>query len=315
MSAGGGEGLGDRPAPYVRLVLAPNPGPFTLEGTNTWIVGRAPSVVIDPGPPDQGHLEAVRWEAGDVAAILVTHQHPDHAPGGRTLSEMTGAPVLAFAPGDGEAPLADGQIVVAGEARLRAIHTPGHTPDHVVLLEEGAGILFTGDAVLGRGTSVIDPPDGDLADYLRSLDSMLALGASVICPGHGPVVWDADAKLREYLAHREERERQVLAALEAGPASPEEMVPAIYADHPPEIHPAAARSVLAHLLKLEREGRVVRLPGPTERFERSVPPSPAGPQRATPARAPKRRSAAPARSAKPAARSKGTPSDPPSSTT
>jgi hydroxyacylglutathione hydrolase len=254
----------DRPFPV--RVLAPNPGPFTLEGTNTWIVGRGPTLVIDPGPDDAAHLRAVLREAVDVAAILLTHRHPDHAPGAAALSSMSGAPVLAFAPERGETALTDGEIVRAGGAVLRTLHAPGHTRDHVVFVDEGAAIVFTGDAVLGRGTSVIDPPEGDLADYLRSLASMLALRPSVLCPGHGPVVWDAQAKLREYLAHRDERERQVLAALGSGAATPEELVPRIYADYPAEIHPAAARSVLAHLLKLEREGRAVRVEDGADRF-------------------------------------------------
>jgi glyoxylase-like metal-dependent hydrolase (beta-lactamase superfamily II) len=257
-------GVVDRPFPV--RVLAPNPGPFTLEGTNTWIVGRGPTLVIDPGPDDAAHLEAVLREAADVAAILLTHRHPDHAPGGAALASTSGAPVLAFAPQPGQTPLADGEVIQAGGVRLRTMHTPGHTRDHVVFVDADAGIVFTGDMVLGRGTSVIDPPDGDLADYLRSLDSLLAVGPSVLCPGHGPVVWDARAKVREYLAHRGEREHQVLEALQAGPSTPEDLVPRIYADYPPEIHPAAARSVLAHLLKLEREGRAVRREGGLDRF-------------------------------------------------
>ncbi len=244
--------------PFPVRVLAPNPGPFTLEGTNTWVVGQGSAIVIDPGPHDPRHLDAVARATDHVAVILVTHHHPDHAPGASLLSSMTGAPVLAFTPAEGEDSLADGQVVDVGGARLRALHTPGHTRDHVALVDEDARIIFTGDAVLGRGTSVIDPPEGDLAEYLRSLEAMLALRPATLCPGHGPVVWDAETKLREYLDHRAERERQVLEALARGPATPEELVPRIYADYPPELHPAAARSVLAHLLKLEREGRAVR---------------------------------------------------------
>jgi glyoxylase-like metal-dependent hydrolase (beta-lactamase superfamily II) len=138
------------------------------------------------------------------------------------------------------------------------LHTPGHTPDHVVLHDAGAGALFTGDMVLGRGTSIVDPPEGEMAAYLRSLEAMAALRPSVLYPGHGPTVWDARAKLREYAEHRAARERQVLDALAGGPRSPEELVSAIYTDVPTELHPLAARSVLAHLLKLQHEGRVAR---------------------------------------------------------
>jgi glyoxylase-like metal-dependent hydrolase (beta-lactamase superfamily II) len=204
----------------IRRVLAPNPGPMTLEGTNTWIVGAEPTVVIDPGPDDPAHLDAVRAEAGRVGVILLTHRHPDH--------------VVFFAP----------------DARA----------------------LFTGDAVLGRGTSVIDPPEGDLAAYLRSLDAMIALHPRTLYPGHGPAVWAAVEKLQEYRDHREQRERQVLEALEDGPRTPEEIVAAVYVDYPPELTSLASRSILAHLLKLEREGRAAHVGAPRDnRFEAATP--------------------------------------------
>ncbi len=239
-------------------VLAPNPGIRELEGTNTWIVGEAPAIVIDPGPDDEGHLRDVAREAGNVAAILLTHAHPDHAPGAPALARLTGAHVYASGRSDGGEPLRDGQEVVAGTTRLIAVATPGHTPDHVAFLEPSARALFTGDAVLGRGTSVIDPPEGDLTAYLRSLERMLDLSPRVIYPGHGPIVFDAIGKLDEYIDHRAMRERQVLAALRDGARTPEEIVPVIYAGQPSELHLLAARSVLAHLLKLETEGRVER---------------------------------------------------------
>jgi hypothetical protein len=153
-----------------------------------------------------------------------------------------------------------------------AVHTPGHTPDHVVFFVPTLGALFTGDAVLGRGTSVIDPPEGDLAAYLRSLDAMAALAPRTIYPGHGPAVWAAAEKLAEYRAHREERERQVLDALAEGACTPEDIVATVYADYPPEVHALGARSVLAHLLKLEREGRAAHVGPPRDnRFEPATP--------------------------------------------
>ena len=240
-------------------VLAPNPGIRELEGTNTWIVGDGPTVAIDPGPDDPGHVREVAREAGHLAAILLTHDHPDHAPGAAALAAATGAPVYAARPPEGGNRVADAQLISAGEdLALTAVATPGHTPDHVAYFEERHRSLFTGDAVLGRGTSVIDPPEGDLTAYLRSLRRMRDLSPRVIYPGHGPIVLDGVGKLEEYIEHRAAREEQVLAALAAGLERPEEIVPAIYGDHPVGLHELAARSVLAHLLKLEHEGRAER---------------------------------------------------------
>jgi len=253
-------------------VLAPNPDVRTLEGTNTWIVGGDPAVVIDPGPDHPEHLREVARTAGVVGAILVTHDHPDHAPGASPLGAATGAPVMAFRPPRGGVRVRDGEVVRVGEVAVTAVLTPGHTPDHVAFLLEDVGALFTGDAVLGRGTSVIDPPEGDLAAYLRSLRRMRDLRPRTIYPGHGPIVLDAAAKLDEYIEHRAMREEQILAALAEGPRTPEELVPDIYADYPIEVHPLAARSVLAHLIKLEAEGRVARSgKASAHRYRRSEP--------------------------------------------
>jgi glyoxylase-like metal-dependent hydrolase (beta-lactamase superfamily II) len=238
-------------------VLAPNPSVYTLEGTNTWIVGENPAVVIDPGPEIGPHLDEVARAAGRVGVVLVTHDHPDHAPGAAAFAAAVGAPLLAFRL-DGAEHLRDEQVVRADGVALTAVLTPGHTSDHVAFFEPTARALFTGDAVVGRGTSFIDPPGGDLAQYLRSLKRMQGLGARTIYPGHGPVVLDAPAKLRGYLDHRAEREEQVLAELDGGPATIPAMVERIYAAYPPEVRPLAARSLLAHLLKLEGEGRVAR---------------------------------------------------------
>jgi glyoxylase-like metal-dependent hydrolase (beta-lactamase superfamily II) len=235
-------------------ILAPNPGVRELEGTNTWVVGRWPAAVIDPGPDNPDHLHEVVEAAGRVELVLLTHDHPDHAPGAPALAALTGAPVRSWR-GEGTEHLRDGQIVAMPGVHLQVVATPGHTPDHVSFLGPEDGSLFTGDMVLGRGTSVIDPPEGDLAVYLRSLTRMRELGPRTIYPGHGPIVLDAVSKLDEYLEHRAMREEQVLAAMKDGLATPEEMVPAIYGDSPAEVHELAARSVLAHLLKLEAEGR------------------------------------------------------------
>jgi glyoxylase-like metal-dependent hydrolase (beta-lactamase superfamily II) len=236
-------------------VLAPNPSVYTLEGTNTWIVGDDPCLVIDPGPDDPGHHDEVRRAAGGaIAAVLLTHDHEDHGEGARTFAALAGAPLRAWRLAGAEQ-IRDGARAEVPGATLIAVHTPGHSADHVAFFEPTERALFTGDAVVGRGTSFIDPPDGDLAAYLASLHTMLELHPRTIYPGHGPVVPDAPAKLHEYLAHRAEREEQVLGGLAAGDRRVAELVARIYEGYPPEVHALAARSVTAHLQKLQREGR------------------------------------------------------------
>jgi glyoxylase-like metal-dependent hydrolase (beta-lactamase superfamily II) len=242
----------------IRRVLAPNPGVFTLEGTNTWIVGGEPTIVIDPGPDIREHLSDVARAAGRVAAVVVTHDHPDHAPGAVPFARLVEAPVYAVRLAGAES-LRAGQRIRAGALELVAVATPGHTADHVAFHDAGTGALFTGDAVLGRGTSFIDPPGGNLVHYLRSLHRMRELEPRTIYPGHGPVVLRAMEKLREYLDHREEREVQILAALTGDPRTIPEIVAEVYAEYPKEVRPLAERSVLAHLLKLADEGRVDRM--------------------------------------------------------
>lgn len=257
----------------VTRILAPNPDVFTLEGTNTWIVGRKPTVVIDPGPDMPEHLEEVRRAAGGVAAVLLTHDHPDHASGAAVFAASVDAPLFAFRSAGAEH-LRDGQSFAGGGVEITAVHTPGHSSDHVAFFVRSDGALFTGDTVLGRGTSFIDPPDGDLAHYLRSLKRMRDLGPRTIYPGHGPVVLDAVATLDEYLRHREERERQVLDTLAGGSATIARLVETIYSAYPADVRPLAARSVLAHLLKLEAEGRVERTgKGDDARYAASAPKS------------------------------------------
>lgn len=235
-------------------VLASNPSVYTLEGTNTWVVGDDPTIVIDPGPDDPAHHAEVLRAAGTVAVVLVTHDHEDHGEGALAFAERANAPVRAWRLA-GAQRIRDGAKAEVPGARLIAVHTPGHSADHMVFFEPSEGALFTGDAVVGRGTSFIDPPDGDLTAYLTSLHTMLELHPRTIYPGHGPVVPDAPAKLREYLAHRAEREEQVLAGLAAGDERVAELVTRIYEGYPSEVHALAARSVTAHLQKLQREGR------------------------------------------------------------
>jgi glyoxylase-like metal-dependent hydrolase (beta-lactamase superfamily II) len=236
-------------------VLAPNPSVYTLEGTNTWIVGDGPSIVIDPGPDDPAHHAEVLAAARTVAAVLVTHDHEDHAEGAVDFAERAGAPLHAWRLASATK-IRDGARVEVPGATLVAVHTAGHSADHLAFFEPTERALFTGDAVVGRGTSFIDPPDGDLSAYLTSLHTMLELHPRTIYPGHGPVVPDAPAKLHEYLAHRAEREEQVLAGLAAGDTRVQDLVSRIYDGYPAEVRALAARSVTAHLQKLQREGRV-----------------------------------------------------------
>ena len=237
-------------------VLAPNPSVYTLEGTNTWIVGADPSIVIDPGPLDPGHVDQIRRDAGAISSVLVTHDHEDHGEGAVALGALVDAPVYAWRL-DGATRLTDGsRFTAGGGVELVAVHGAGHSADHVAFFEPAARALFTGDTVVGRGTSFIDPPEGDLARYLTTLHRMLELHPRTIYPGHGPVRTEAERVLREYIAHREEREAEVLAGLDAGDRTVKALVARIYAGYPPEVHDLAARTVTAHLLKLEHDGAV-----------------------------------------------------------
>jgi glyoxylase-like metal-dependent hydrolase (beta-lactamase superfamily II) len=240
-------------------LLAPNPSPMTLEGTNTWLVAEpgSPSVVVvDPGPDDEGHLRHVLAEAvaGDrrVARILLTHGHLDHSGGAARFAELTGAPVQAADPARrlGSEGLADGDVITAAGCELRVIATPGHSADSVCLLLPADGALFTGDTVLGRGTTVI-ATDGNLRDYLRTLGQLRDLTESsevgLLLPGHGPTLADPIGTLDYYLSHRAERLDQVRAALAAGARTPAEIVAMTYADVDPSLWPAAKWSVQAQL--------------------------------------------------------------------
>jgi glyoxylase-like metal-dependent hydrolase (beta-lactamase superfamily II) len=253
-----------RLAADVRLVVAPNSGPMTLEGTNTWIVGDvelgAP-VVVDPGPADEAHLQAVLEACGGrVAEIVLTHGHDDHSAGAPRLAELAGCGVRAADPGlrVGAVGLAEGdQLEVAG-ARLTAYATPGHTSDSCSLLligTDGVPRLLSGDTVLGRGTTVIAHPDGDLASYLESLirlqELVRACGVSEILPGHGPRVGSPTSWLAYYRDHRQERLQQVRDALSAGDRTAADVVARVYDDVDPALRPAAERSVLAQLAYLE----------------------------------------------------------------
>ena len=247
----------------VRRVLCANPGVMTGPGTNTYLVGIDEVAVIDPGPADDQHLDAVAAAgSGRIEWILCTHTHPDHSPGAAGLKERTGAQVLAFANRDGlvcDRHLTDGDTVEGTEFTLRAVHTPGHASNHLCFLLERDRMLFSGDHVMDGSTVVITPPDGDMGAYLAALERLAAWRPSLrsIAPAHGHVIEDPAAKLEDYLTHRRDREAQVASALrDAGPdgAGTEGLVEAIYTDVDPALYPVARFSVWAHLRKLAGEG-------------------------------------------------------------
>lgn len=256
-------------SPLVRRIVAPNPGAFTGPGTNTYLVGIDEVAVIDPGPDDKAHVDAivgasmrerVRW-------VLLTHTHPDHAPATERVVKETGAEVLAFAKrdkdGSGIVPdrtIADGDTIEGTEFALEVVHTPGHAPNHVCFRLEEERLLFTGDTVLDGTWSVVNPArGGDMAAYLASLGRLRKLRLSRLAPGHGDVIEEPKARIDEYVAHRKQRERQILRLVtNAGEVKVRELVAQIYGaqDLPAELVEAAGWQVHAHLVKLKADGKV-----------------------------------------------------------
>lgn len=262
-------------APLVRRLLAGNPSPFTYTGTQTYIVGEGEVAVIDPGPDLPDHVEAIlaATRGERIAAILCTHTHRDHSPASRALAQAAGAPIVGCAPlaieDDGpradaafdfdyrpDRVLADGERAEGPGWALAAVATPGHTSNHLCFALEGTGALFTGDHVMGWSTTVVSPPDGDMSLYMESLNALLGRDDEVYYPAHGPAVARPHGHVRALIAHRHMREEQILAKLGAGEGRIGKMVETLYADIDPRLHPAAGRSVLAHLVDLERRGLV-----------------------------------------------------------
>ena len=276
----------DLVSPLIRRVIADNPGPFTFTGTGTYIVGRsepgAGVAVIDPGPPDADHLAALlrAVEGQTVSHVLVTHTHRDHAPLARPFAEAVGAPVLAARPpvrtihvsggldeddDDSFAPdvILEGGETLAGDGwTMEALSTPGHASNHMAFVLRDENALFSGDHVMGWSTTVVAPPDGDMAAYMASLEAVIERRFTTIWPTHGAPVTDPGPFLEAYRAHRLGREAQVLARLAAGDRKIGDMVPALYASVDPGLWPAASLSVWAHLIALEQAGRVRARPGP-----------------------------------------------------
>ncbi|MBX7496876.1 MBL fold metallo-hydrolase [Qipengyuania sp. 6B39] len=268
--------------PLVRRVLAPNPSPYTYTGTQTYIVGLGPEngggcAVIDPGPDDPAHLLALDAAIGEehVCAIMCTHTHRDHSPAAKTLAARTGAPIVGCAPLvlDDSGPRADAsfdrtyepdRVMEDGEQMtgpgwtLTAVATPGHVSNHLCFALEESGALFTGDHIMGWSTSVVIPPDGDMGDYMLSLEKLYAREDTVFYPAHGEAVDNPRQLVRGMIGHRRQRENQILRHLGEGPHAASDFVPKMYKGLDPKLHKAAEMSVTAHLLDLERRGMVAR---------------------------------------------------------
>ena len=239
--------------PGVWRLIAPNASPMTGPGTNTYLVGRRRLLIIDPGPQSQSHVEAIldtlqRLQAA-VQAVVITHAHSDHAGCAGELADQLAAPLLSFGQ-----PFEQGSEIEVDDVKLVVQHTPGHIQAHLSLWLMAQKLLFAGDLVAGQGTVVIIPPDGDMADYLGSLQAMMVLAPAAILPGHGPVVDTPQALLQGYIDHRLRREAQVLDWLAQGLTTAEEIAAKIYADRPQAMQ-AATLQVEAHLAKLRKEGR------------------------------------------------------------
>lgn len=277
-------GLAEDMGRGVRRILAPNPSPMTFRGTNTYLLGARDLAVIDPGPLNEMHLEAILGAVGPgqrISHIFVTHAHLDHSPLAEVLGRSVGAPVLAYGgpdagrsavmevlaesglAGGGEGVdagftpdevLADGAQIVIEDWRLRAHWTPGHFGNHMCF--EVGDMLFTGDLVMGWASSMVSPPDGDLTDFMESCRRMRQLGAKVMHSGHGAPIEDPTARLNWLIAHRDGREAEILRALQAGAATAHTLAERIYTETPPALIPAATRNVLAHLIDLAGKNRV-----------------------------------------------------------
>jgi glyoxylase-like metal-dependent hydrolase (beta-lactamase superfamily II) len=266
----------DDVSPLIRRVTAKNPGPFTFMGTGTYIVGRGAVAVIDPGPDMGDHLEAIQAAIpGErVSHILVTHHHLDHSPLARPLSERTGArvwgravrsPVVEdavkleagydhFTP---DVPLEGGEVIEGEGWTMEALHTPGHTSNHICFALREENALFSGDHIMGWSTTVVTPPDGNMGDYMRSVARVRERDFSTLWPTHGPPIREVAPFLDAYAAHRRDREQQIVDRLAAGDTTIKAMVPVIYAAVDARLHPAAAHSVLAHMIELVESGRVL----------------------------------------------------------
>ncbi len=261
-------GMLETVAPGLRRIVVPNGGPFTFRGTNTYVLGEGTVAVVDPGPDDAAHRAALLAALGAerVSHILITHTHLDHSPGAAALAAETGAVTCGFGPhatpGSGDAAfvpdlaLADGAVLDGRGWAVEAIHTPGHCANHLAFALAGGEHLLSGDHVMGWSTTVVKPPDGDMAAYMASLARLEARAEHTFWPGHGAPLRDPAGYMAALRRHREDRDAEILAALAAGAADLDAIVAAVYPDIPDNLRPAAAQTAHAHLLHLAAQGRV-----------------------------------------------------------
>jgi glyoxylase-like metal-dependent hydrolase (beta-lactamase superfamily II) len=264
-------------SPLIRRIVARNPGPYTAQGTGTYVVGRGHVAIIDPGPALASHVAAIlaAMRGETIDHLLITHTHLDHSPASAAIQRATGAKTYGFGPHskvktgpsaeegadrdfEPDLTLVDGERLTGDGWDLIAVHTPGHTSNHLCFALPQERVLFTGDHVMGWSTSVISPPDGDMAAYMASLELLLPRDDATYLPTHGPAITDPKRHVRAFIAHREARRDAILAAVAEGPKSIPEIVQTLYVGLAPSLHTAAGRSVLAHLIELEAAGKVGR---------------------------------------------------------
>lgn len=261
----------DQVSPLVRRVVANNPSAFTFTGTGTYIIGEGEVAVIDPGPMNNAHVEALlhALEGETVSHILITHTHIDHSPAAEPLKRLTGAKTYGYGPHAGGQGEEDGDMDFVPDVEIRhgdiiegdgwtfeCVHTPGHTSNHICFALQEENALFSGDHVMGWSTSIISPPDGNMFDYMNSLRALLERDEEVYWPTHGAPIRDPKPFVRSFIAHRNEREDQIIEQIKAGHYYIKEMVPIIYAAVDKRLYPAAARSVFAHVLGMVEDGRI-----------------------------------------------------------